>query len=169
VNQSVLSERTARRDHFEDRGQRGDAGLVGARDACAVTPAGIAFLQPFAVSLGMSSTLAATVGGAFFEACNATLPKVTLKLAVIDSESIRARIEAQTLDLAMVFEDEFVPAFSRKLLFRQRLYLVRRDPLPDKAISVSFDKLATLALIPESSKCCAQLARSHFRRGRHLA
>jgi hypothetical protein len=143
--------------------------LVGARDACAVTPAGIAFLQPFAVSLGRSSTLAATVGGAFFEACNATLPKVTLKLAVIDSESIRARIEAQTLDLAMVFEDEFVPAFSRKLLFRQRLYLVRRDPLPDKAISVSFDELATLALIPESSKCCAQLARSHFRRGRHLA
>ena len=100
-----------------------------------------------AVSLSMSSTLAATLGGAFFEACNVALPKVTLKLAVIDSESIRARIEAQTLDLAMVFEDEFVPAFSRKLLFRQRLYLVRRDPLPDKPISVSFDKLATLALI----------------------
>ena len=37
-----------------------------------------------AVSLGMSSTLAATFGGAFFEACKATLPKVTLKLAVID-------------------------------------------------------------------------------------
>jgi LysR family nitrogen assimilation transcriptional regulator len=100
-----------------------------------------------AVSLGMSSTLAASLGGAFFEACKATLPKVTLKLAVIDSESIKARIEAHSLDLAMVFEDEFVPAFSRKLLFRQRLYLVRRDSLPDRAISVSFDKLAGLALV----------------------
>jgi LysR family nitrogen assimilation transcriptional regulator len=99
-----------------------------------------------AVSLGMSSTLAATLGGAFFEACKAALPKVTLKLAVIDSE-IKARIEAHTLDLAMVFEDELVQVFSRKPLFRQRLYLVRRDPLPGKAISVSFDKLATLALI----------------------
>ena len=98
-------------------------------------------------SLGMSSTLAATLGGAFFEACKATLPKAALKLAVIDSESIKARIEAHTLDLAMVFEDELVPVFSRKPLFRQRLYLVRRDPFADKAISVSFDKLATLALI----------------------
>jgi LysR family nitrogen assimilation transcriptional regulator len=100
-----------------------------------------------AVSLGMSSTLAATLGGAFFETCKAALPRVTLKLAVIDSESIKARIEAHTLDLAMVFEDELVHVFSRKPLFRQRLYLVRRDPLPGKAVSISFDKLATLALI----------------------
>src|SRR3982074_1813461 len=47
----------------------------------------------------------------------------------------------------MVFEDELVQVFSRKPLFRQRLYLVRRDPLPGKAVSISFDKLATLALI----------------------
>jgi LysR family nitrogen assimilation transcriptional regulator len=40
-----------------------------------------------------------------------------LKLAVIDSESIKARIEAHTLDLAMVFEDELVQVFSRKPLF----------------------------------------------------
>jgi LysR family nitrogen assimilation transcriptional regulator len=100
-----------------------------------------------AVSLGMSSTLAAALGGAFFETCKAALPKVTLKLAVVDSESIKVRIEAHTLDLGMVFEDELVQVFSRKPLFRQRLYLVGRDPPPGKAISVSFDKLATLDLI----------------------
>src|ERR1700693_2233208 len=100
-----------------------------------------------AVSLGMSSTLAATLGGAFFEACKATLPKVTLKLAVIDSESIKARIEAHTLDIAMVFEDELVPAFSRTPLFRQRLSLIHREPLGDNAISISFDRLAALHLI----------------------
>jgi LysR family nitrogen assimilation transcriptional regulator len=100
-----------------------------------------------AVSLGMSSTLASTLGGAFFETCKAALPKVTLKLAVIDSESIKARIEANTLDLAMVFEDELISAFSRKPLFRQRLYLVHRASYPGKASSISFDKLATLPLI----------------------
>lgn len=100
-----------------------------------------------AVSLGMSSTLAATLGGAFFETCKAALPKVTLKLAVIDSESIKAKIEANTLDLAMVFEDELISAFSRKPLFRQRLYLIRREPPPGKASSISFDKLAKLPLI----------------------
>ena len=121
-----------------------------------------------AVSLGMSSTLAATLGGAFFETCKAALPRVTLKLAVIDSESIKARIEAHTLDLAMVFEDELVQVFSRKPLFRQRLYLVRRDPLPGKSVSISFECHARPDS-PESSKCCTQLARSHFRRGRHLA
>ena len=100
-----------------------------------------------AVSLGMSSTLAASLGGAFFETCKAALPKVTLKLAVIDSESLKARIEAHTLDIAMVFEDELGPVFSRTPLFRQRLYLIRREPLGNNAISISFDRLAALPLI----------------------
>ena len=100
-----------------------------------------------AVSLGMSLTLAASLGAAFFETCKAALPKVTLKLAVIDSESLKARIEAHTLDIAMVFEDELVPAFARTPLFRQRLYLIRREPLGNNAISISFDGLAALPLI----------------------
>ena len=70
-----------------------------------------------------------------------------MKLAVIDSESLKARIEAQTLDIAMVFEDELVPVFSRAPLFRQRLYLIRREPLGNDAISISFDRLAALPLI----------------------
>jgi LysR family transcriptional regulator, nitrogen assimilation regulatory protein len=99
------------------------------------------------VSLGMSSTLAATLAGPFFETCKSALPKVTLKFAVIDSESIKTRIEAHTLDIAMVFEDELVPAFSRTPLFRQRVYLVRREPFDRKAKSISFDKLAMLPLV----------------------
>ncbi len=77
----------------------------------------------------MSSTLAATLAGPFIETCKAELPKVTLKFAVTDSQSIKARVEAHTLDMAVVFEDELVPIFSRKPLFRQRLYLVSREPL----------------------------------------
>jgi LysR family nitrogen assimilation transcriptional regulator len=100
-----------------------------------------------AVSLGMSSTFAAALAGPFIEASKAALPKVTLKLAVADSQSIKARVEAQTLDMAVVFEDELVPIFSRELLFRQRLYLVCREPFSNRAGSVSFDQLTTLPLI----------------------
>jgi LysR family transcriptional regulator, nitrogen assimilation regulatory protein len=99
------------------------------------------------VSLGMSSTLSATLAGPFIEACKDALPKVTLKFAVIDSESIKARVEARTLDIAVVFEDELVPVFVRKLLFRQRLYLIGRDPLSKKSNSVSFGQLAEIPLI----------------------
>src|SRR5882724_10234564 len=99
-----------------------------------------------AVSLGMSSTLAATLSGLFIETCKAALPKVTLKFAVADSQSIKAGVEASMLSMAVVFEDELVPIFSRKLLFRQRLYLVSRERFSNGA-SVSFDQLAAMPLI----------------------
>ncbi len=65
-----------------------------------------------AVSIGMSSTLAATLAGPFIETCKEALPKITLKFSVSDSQSIKARVEAHTLDMAVVFEDELVPIFS---------------------------------------------------------
>ena len=99
------------------------------------------------VGLGMSSTLAASLGGPFIESCKTALPKVTLKFAVADSETVKARIESQTLDLALVYEDELVAKFARAPLFRQRLYLICREPLRDKAASVSLSQLAKLPLI----------------------
>jgi LysR family nitrogen assimilation transcriptional regulator len=100
-----------------------------------------------AVSVGMSSTLAATLAGAFAEACKAALPKVTLKFAVADSESIKARVQAQTLDMAVVFEDELVPIFARQLLFRQRLYLICRESPANRSASISVKDVAGLPLI----------------------
>jgi LysR family nitrogen assimilation transcriptional regulator len=100
-----------------------------------------------AVSLGMSSTLAAALAGPFIEACKEALPKVMLKFAVADSETIKARIVAHTLDMAVVFEDEFVPIFLRRPLFRQRFYLVLREPMADCRATISFDRLASLPLI----------------------
>jgi LysR family transcriptional regulator, nitrogen assimilation regulatory protein len=99
------------------------------------------------VGVGMSSTLAATLAGTFIETCKDALPKVILKFAVADSEAIKARVQAQTLDMAVVFENELVPIFTRKPLFRQRLYLVSRKPLAGRAASVSFARMAKLPLI----------------------
>jgi LysR family transcriptional regulator, nitrogen assimilation regulatory protein len=99
------------------------------------------------VGLGMSSTLAASLAGLFIETCKCAFPQVTIKFTVADSEAVKARIEAHTLDIAVVFEDELVAKFARRPLFRQRLYLIRREPLPSKAASVSLTQLAKMPLI----------------------
>jgi LysR family transcriptional regulator, nitrogen assimilation regulatory protein len=104
-----------------------------------------------AVSVGMSSTLAAAFTGGFIEACRAQLPKVTLKFAVGDSESIKARVQTNTIDMAVVFEDELVPIFARKPLFQQRLYLVRPGKAASQAASISFEEAAKLPLILPSA------------------
>lgn len=100
-----------------------------------------------AISVGMSSTLAATFASPFIEACREAFPKVTLKFIVADSQSIKARIQANTLDMAAVFEDEHVPIFTRKPLFRQRLYLVGRKPPIKKTSTIFLGELAKLPLI----------------------
>jgi LysR family transcriptional regulator, nitrogen assimilation regulatory protein len=115
-----------------------------------------------AVALGMSSTLAAALAGSFIETCKTALPKVTLKFAAADSETIKARIEAHTLDIAAVFEDELVARFSRSLLFRQRLYLIRREYLADEGASVSLGQIAKLPIIMPSQP---NVARSVIDRG----
>ena len=99
------------------------------------------------VSLGMSSTLASFLAGPFLETCRSALPKVTLRLITGDSITLQSRIQTGALDLAAIFEDEPMPGFARHLLFRQRLYLVRREPLPDKASVISLPRLATRPLI----------------------
>ncbi|RDJ27026.1 LysR family transcriptional regulator [Bosea caraganae] len=99
------------------------------------------------VGLGMSSTLAASLAGRIVDTCRANLPRVTLKLAVADSETIRARVESHSLDMALVFEDEMVPAFARKLLFRQRLYLVPSQTTNVPGAVISLAELARLPLV----------------------
>jgi hypothetical protein len=47
-----FSERPARSNRVEGRGQRLDARLVGAREACGIVRAGVPFFQPFALRIG---------------------------------------------------------------------------------------------------------------------
>ena len=103
------------------------------------------------VNVGVSSTLLATLPVAFLGAAKAAHPKVTIRLAITDSPTLRARVEANTLDLAVVFEDEFVSAFSRLPLFRQRLYLVPCQPAPGRAGTIDITQLGERALILPTS------------------
>jgi LysR family transcriptional regulator, nitrogen assimilation regulatory protein len=99
------------------------------------------------VSLGMSSTLASFLAGPFMEICRSSLPKVTLRLITGDSMLLQSRIDAGTLDLAAVFEDEPIPGFARLPLFRQRLYLVGRGPNLSVGAVISLSDLAKRPLI----------------------
>ena len=48
--------------------------------------------------------------------------------------------------MAVVFEDELIPIFSRKPLFRQRLYLIRGKIDTSQERVVSLDQLADVSL-----------------------
>lgn len=99
------------------------------------------------VSLGVSSTLASYLAGRLMEACRAALPRVKLRLVSGDSMLLKSRIGAGMLDFALVFEDEPTPGFVRQPLFRQSFFLIRREPLPGGATSVSIEELAMRPLI----------------------
>jgi len=99
------------------------------------------------VSLGIVASLAEHLIGPTVEQLGSAHPKVMLKCSDGDSESLSGRLQAQKLDLAVVFEQEFVPTFSRTLLFSQRFFLIGKN-LPGKArSSVSLNEIAKLPLV----------------------
>jgi LysR family transcriptional regulator, nitrogen assimilation regulatory protein len=100
-----------------------------------------------AVSVGASSTLAASLFGPFVEACRATLPKVTLRCFSVGGAAQRARIEAHTLHLGLAFEDDFAPGFARIPVFRQACFLIAARPLPGMPTAISLRDLVAVPLI----------------------
>ena len=99
------------------------------------------------VNFGITIALAGGIAGSAVAACKIALPKVTLKFSDGESDELQDRIEAQTLDMALVFEDHFVPNFSRHPIFRQRLYLVAREPLAGCRGVVPLEQVAKLPLV----------------------
>ena len=94
------------------------------------------------VSVGFATMLSAKRAGPFIKACNAALPKVVLRFTNSDSEELKARIEGNKLDLAVVYEDELVFLFSRWPLFRQRLFSIRHRDAAGGPEPVSLTQLA---------------------------
>ncbi|MEH2576502.1 LysR family nitrogen assimilation transcriptional regulator [Bradyrhizobium sp. AZCC 1708] len=99
------------------------------------------------VALGMSSTLAATVGGPFIQTCRERLPKVMVKFYISDSETLKREISTHALDLALLFEDQFAAGYSRAPLFRQRLYYIGDKRISRSTGTISMEKLAKLPLV----------------------
>jgi|LNFM01.1.fsa_nt_gb LysR family transcriptional regulator, nitrogen assimilation regulatory protein len=101
-----------------------------------------------AVKVGLASSTAPILIGPLLERVKTTLPKVNLKISDDDSGTLQAGVAASSFDLAVVYEDEFLPSLSRRPIFRQRLYFVGSQPFyVEDASSVSLEQIAKLPLI----------------------
>ncbi len=103
------------------------------------------------VSVGFAMSISVAMSGPLLEACKARYPKVALKFADGDSEVLEAQVAARSLDMAVVFEDELVPLFSRVPLFRQRLFLVRGSSSASLPDPISLEQIAALPLVLPSA------------------
>jgi LysR family nitrogen assimilation transcriptional regulator len=99
------------------------------------------------VKFGMSSTLADILGGPFMDVVKQGLPKVVLRFVTQDSQTLRAQIMEQRIDLALVFEDQPVVGFVREPLFRQSLHLIQRKKTARTPRRVTLAHLATVPLV----------------------
>jgi LysR family nitrogen assimilation transcriptional regulator len=88
----------------------------------------------------------------------------------LDSASLRERVEAQTLDMAIVFESELLlPVLSRQPLFRQRLYFIGHQLLATPLSSFSLPQLAELPLILPSHPNIIRVLLDHALKGAGLS
>jgi LysR family nitrogen assimilation transcriptional regulator len=99
------------------------------------------------VNLGFVSSLAPKLVGGILEECRAILPKVTIRVSDGDSLGLESRIAASSIDLAVLYEDEFTTALTRKPLFRQKMYLISRAPLPDQKGVIPLERIAEIPLV----------------------
>jgi LysR family nitrogen assimilation transcriptional regulator len=100
-----------------------------------------------AVSLGFVSSLAPKLVGGILAECRALLPKVTLRVSDGDSLSLEKRIASASIDLAVLYEDEFATALTRRPLFTQKMYLISRLSLPEHNDIISLERIAGLQLV----------------------
>jgi LysR family transcriptional regulator, nitrogen assimilation regulatory protein len=99
------------------------------------------------VKFGMSSTLAAALGGPFMDVVKQALPKVVLRFVVQDSQTLRTQVMEQSIDLALVFEDQPLAGLVRAPLFRQRLYLIQRKKTARTPQRVTLARVAATPLV----------------------
>jgi LysR family nitrogen assimilation transcriptional regulator len=114
------------------------------------------------VSLGYAPGFGMRLMTHFLALCREALPKVTLQLIAGDNSGLRDRVEAQTLDLALIFESELqLPLMSRRPLYRQRLYYIgpKQDAQPSGSLSLA--QLAELPLMLTTTSTVTRMVVNH--------
>ena len=114
------------------------------------------------VSLGYAPGFGMRLMTHFLAACQKALPKVTLQLISGDNSGLRDRVEAQTLDMALIFESELqLPLMSRRPLYRQRLYYIgpANDAQPSGSLSLA--QLAEMPLILTTTSTVTRMVMDH--------
>ena len=98
----------------------------------------------------------------FLAACKQALPKVTLQLIAGDNLGLRDRVEAQTLDMALIFETELqLPPVWRRPLYRQRLYYIGPAHDTQPSGSLSLEQLAEKPLLLTTTSTVTRMVINH--------
>jgi LysR family transcriptional regulator, nitrogen assimilation regulatory protein len=114
------------------------------------------------VSLGYAPGFGVSLMTHFLAVCKKALPNVTLQLIAGDNAGLRDRVEAQTLDMALIFESELqLPLMVRTPLYRQRLYYIGpvHDAHPSGALSMA--QLAELPLLLTMTSTVTRMVINH--------
>jgi LysR family transcriptional regulator, nitrogen assimilation regulatory protein len=98
------------------------------------------------VNLGFVSSLAPGLVG-FLDQCREAFPKVVIRVSDGDSLSLENKIASSSVDLAILYEDAFTTALTRKPLFRQRLFVVSRQPTTTDGSPIPLERVAELPLV----------------------
>jgi LysR family transcriptional regulator, nitrogen assimilation regulatory protein len=98
------------------------------------------------VNLGFVSSLAPGLVG-FLDECREAFPKVVIRVQDGDSLTLESKIASSSIDLAILYEDAFTTALTRKPLFTQKLFLVSRKPIADPGNTISLERVAELPLV----------------------
>lgn len=98
------------------------------------------------VRLGFISSLAPRIVG-LLEECRTRFPKITIRVSDGDTQNLESKIASSTVDIAVLYEDEFVTALIRKPLYKQKLYLISRAPLPGVKDTISLERLSEIPLV----------------------
>jgi LysR family nitrogen assimilation transcriptional regulator len=97
------------------------------------------------VNLGFVSSLAPRLVGLLDE-CREAFPKIVIRVSDGDSLSLESRIASASVDIAILYEDAFTTALTRKPLFRQKLFLVSHQPVV-AGNAISLEQVAELPLV----------------------
>jgi LysR family nitrogen assimilation transcriptional regulator len=98
------------------------------------------------VNLGFVSSLAPRLVGLLDE-CREAFPKIVIRVSDGDSLSLESKIASASVDLAILYEDAFTTALTRKPLFRQKLFLVSHQPVVAPGDAISLERAAELPLV----------------------
>jgi LysR family transcriptional regulator, nitrogen assimilation regulatory protein len=98
------------------------------------------------VNLGFISSLAPVLVG-FLEKCREGFPKVVIRVSDGDSLGLEDKIASSLVDLAIIHEVAFTTALTRKPLYRQKLFVVSREPVTTDGGPISLQRIAELPLV----------------------
>ncbi|WP_407168587.1 LysR substrate-binding domain-containing protein [Bradyrhizobium sp. ORS 111] len=98
------------------------------------------------VNVGFISSLAPVLVG-FLDECREAFPKVVIRFSDGDSLGLEDKIASSLVDLAVLHEVEFTTALMRKPLYRQKLFVVSRQPITTNGDPISLERIAELPLV----------------------